>query len=374
MDTAQIYTLVNAAAAQAIGENAIAALDTSTLVSLGNQVFASNDTTEAFLNELVVRIGRTILAERMYENKLGDMVLSDFEYGTVVQKISMHLPDAESDPSYSLTQGQAVEDMGVRKPQIEVKYYFSRTPYMFAITTPLYLYREAFLSESSAGAFISFIFNMVRNAIELSLENLGRLTYANFIAESAGTAREVKLVTLYNATVAAGDAVTAANALGNPNFLKFAVNTVNQYSDYLTDYSLSFNDGSVERFTPKADQRLRVLSEFDRRIKTVVQVDAFNKELVSFENAYKTMNYWQDAQAGSRSKIIVERASDGVSTTVENIMAILYDRDACGVYKHDEYVLTTPVNAAGSYYNTFYHQKQLWFNDLSENFLIFTLN
>ena len=32
------------------------------------------------------------------------------------------------------------------------------------------------------------------------------------------------------------------------------------------------------------------------------------------------------------------------------------------------------INAAGGYTNTFWHEKQLWFNDLSENFVMFTLN
>ena len=45
-----------------------------------------------------------------------------------------------------------------------------------------------------------------------------------------------------------------------------------------------------------------------------------------------------------------------------------------GVYKIDERVATTPINAAGLYYNTYYHQKQLRFIDLSENFVCFTLN
>jgi hypothetical protein len=59
---------------------------------------------------------------------------------------------------------------------------------------------------------------------------------------------------------------------------------------------------------------------------------------------------------------------------VDDILGLVYDRDACGCYKWDEEVATTPVNAGGLYYNTFYHLQQLWFNDLSENFVIFTLN
>ena len=44
------------------------------------------------------------------------------------------------------------------------------------------------------------------------------------------------------------------------------------------------------------------------------------------------------------------------------------------MFRDDEEVATTPVNAAGLYYNTYYHARQIWFNSLDENFVFFTLN
>ena len=48
MTTEQIYTVVNGAAAQALGTGAIAAVDTASFVSLGNSVLSSSVNTEAF--------------------------------------------------------------------------------------------------------------------------------------------------------------------------------------------------------------------------------------------------------------------------------------------------------------------------------------
>ena len=86
----------------------------------------------------------------------------------------------------------------------------------------------------------------------------------------------------------------------------------------------------------------------------------------------ENLTYLQNAN--QPNSIDVLRASDGVNITVDNIVGIIFDRDACGMYKRMEDTLTTPVNAAGRYYNTYYHLQQLWFNDLSENFVVFTLN
>ena len=88
-------------------------------------------------------------------------------------------------------------------------------------------------------------------------------------------------------------------------------------------------------------------------------------------NAYFPMNFWQAAK--SPDAIQIKKASDGIESSVNNVIAILHDRDALGIYQWDEEVLTSPVNAAARYYNTFWHEKQLWFNDLSENALIFTI-
>lgn len=369
MTTEQIYSLVNNVNSQAFGDTALAVADAASLVSLGNVVLSSTTNTESFLNTLVQRIGRTIVSFRAYRNKFSDMVRDDFEWGAILQKIRVHMPDAVADPAYSLTDGQSVDPWTVYKPDVEQKLFVTRTPFMFPVTIARDQLKEAFTSDAAMGAFIAAIFGQVRNALEVSLENLGRAAIANMIAET-GT-REVKLVTDFNTET--GGSVTAANAMQNEAFLRYAVSRIKTASDYMTDMSTLYNDGSIETFTPRENQRLKVLSDFERRLETVVQYSAFNEELVRLD-AFQMVNFWQSNQNGTRDSVKVGRASDGTETTVDNIVAVLFDVDALGMYRKDEDVLTTPVNAKGLYYNTFYHLKQLWFNDLSENFVFFTLN
>lgn len=378
MTTNQIYTIVNAVNAQAFGSQALSVVDTQGLVSLGNTVLSSSNNTESFLNALVQRIGRTIISFRQYRNKLGDMVLNDFEYGAILQKIRVHLTDAEADPAYNLVDGQSVDPWTVRKPNVEQKLFVSRTPYMFSVTIAREQLKEAFLSENGMGALIGAIFGQVRNSIEISLENLGRTCIANMIAENkaAGASQidhEIALVTMYNTEMGlAGDeALTASVAIHNPDFLRYAVSVIKSTSDYMQDMTTSYNDGTIESFTPREDQRLKILSQLERKLETVVQYSAFHEEMVSLD-AYAVINFWQSEQA--KSSISITRASDGETVNVDNIVGVLYDRDALGIYKKDEDVLTTPVNAKGMYYNTFYHNKELWFNATSENFVFFTLN
>ena len=178
------------------------------------------------------------------------------------------------------------------------------------------------------------------------------------------------LVTEFNALT--GGSVTAANALANKDFLNFAFRRINEHIDYFQDMSTMFNDGTATRHTPKDDIRIKLLSPFVRAAETVTQYAAFHETLVDVAGAYTPVSYWQGAK--NRSQIKVQRSSDDAETTVSNIIGVMHDRDALGIYQINETVATTPINAAGLYYNQYYHEKQLWFNDLSENFIIFTLN
>ena len=370
MTTDHIFSLVNAVNQQAFGSTALAVTDASSLVSLGNVVLSSSTNTEAFLNTLLQRIGRTIMDYRRYRNRLGDMVLNDFEYGAILQKVKVHMPDAIDDPSYDLTDGQSVDPWTVYKPDVEQKLFIKRTPYMFAQTISRKGLKEAFTSAEQMGGFISAVMGEMRNAVEVALENLGRTTINNFIAEAEGTSRTINLVTEYNAAATAE--LTATTAMFNRDFLAYAIRRINETFDMMQSMTSLYNDGSVERFTPREDVRVKMLSSFVRAAETVVQYSAFHEQLVSVDNTFEVMPFWQAAQ--TPSGIHVTRASDDGDKTVNNIIAIAHDRDALGIYQIDEEIVTTPLNAKALYYTTYNHQQQLWFNDLSENFVVFTLN
>ena len=370
MTTEQIYTLVNEVNAEAFGNNALSVVDTSSLISLGNTVLSSSTNTEAFLNTLAQRIGRTILRFRDYRNKLGDMVINDFEYGAILQKIKVIMPTAEKDEAYDLTDGQAIDHYIVAKPVVDQKLFVTRTPYQFHITIQRETLKEAFLSESAMGSFIGIVFGEVRNAIEVSLENLGRVTLATAIAECSGTTRIRNLVTEYNTLY--GTSLTAVTAVADETFLRYAIKVINTTIDAMQDLSSLFNDGSMETFTPKEDMRCKILGMFNRSLETSVEYAAFHDQFVRPDIEFTTLNYWQASQAPT--SIDIKRPSDSSTVQIDNVVCLLHDRDAMGVYKIDEVVSTTPLNSAGLYYNTYYHEKQLRFIDLSENIYVFTLN
>lgn len=371
MDTNQIYALVNSTAQQAFGAQAITATDATGLVSLGNTVLSSSQNVECFLNTLIQRIGRTIYHYRAYRNKLRGIILeSDMEWGAILQKINMDLPEAAADPAYNLVDGQSVDPWTIYKPDVSQKLFIGRNPYMFPITISRKTLKEAFLSESAMGAFISFVFGKVRNMIEVSYEELARTALTAGIAETIGTTREVKLYTEWVADT--GTSTTIERALSNEAFLRFAIRKMNEYRDYLTDMSTLYNDGDIPTFTPYEDQRLTVLASFERRLETSVQYAAFHDQYVKFENTYDTVNFWQAAQ--TPDQISAKKISDNSDVAASGVLAVLHDRDAIGVYQQEEQVASTGLNPKGLYVTTYYHIMKNMFMDTSENIVVFTLS
>ena len=112
-----------------------------------------------------------------------------------------------------------------------------------------------------------------------------------------------------------------------------------------------------------------------------IKSNSFTLELGDNPNQYKTeyvklkgfkeLPYLQSIKKPDSVKI--KRASDGTQKAIDNIVCCLFDKESLGIYKKDLWTSTTPFNSAGGYANTYWHLKNMYFNDLSENFVLFYL-
>lgn len=376
MNTNQIYAIVNSINSQGAAISGVTVTDTASFVSLGNDVLSSDTNTESFFSRLVQLIGLHIFSFREYRNKLRHMYKNDFEWGAIVQKVAVGMPEAEADESYNLVDGQSVDHWKISKPEVFQKLFVTRTPYKFRMTRAYHQLQEAFRDEASFERFWAACAGELRNAIEFSIENLGRATIANYIGEVQGTQREIPLVTQFNTELGltGADALTPQTALHSDLFMNFAIGRINHHANMMGELTVRYNDGTKPRFTPADKRVIRLLSDFDTRAQTVTQYAAYHERFVEVGGDWDSIAYWQSSKLGDESKVIVKRKSDGTQKTVNNVIAIAHDIDALGLYKEKEWTLSTGWNADGSYITNVHHLIQLWFNDLSENFAYFTLN
>lgn len=373
----QIYDLCNQVFQQMTGRTDIAAVDSASLVAMGNEVsnLGKND---LWLNTLARRIGLTIDSYRVYRNKFSDLYRTQVEWGALVQKLTVEMPDAVADDMYKVGQmnGQALDHYIINNPKAKQKIFDKETPYSFFITMQEKMLTEAFLNAGAMASFVNQVFGKVQNKIEVVLEDLARVALVNMMC-NLSVKQEIKLVTLYNSKT--GSTLNPQTALFDPAFMRFAIGMMNNIASKLETMSVLFNAEGYDRFTPKSEQRFYVLADFITQLETVVQYAAFHPQYVN-KSVDIAVPYWQGVKEGDDvndmavlSKVI-GKVDGKTDKTIENVVGILFDREGIGTFRQEEKVLTTPVNARGAYYNTFWHEKQMWFNDMSENAVIFTLN
>ena len=375
MDTNQIYSIVNAVAQETMGEAALTATDTASLVAMGDAILSSSTNTECFIDTLVQRIGRTMISYRPYKSKLGLLAVSDMTMGAIMQKIKVKMPTAVEDVTTQLIDGQAIDHYIISKPKTTQKLFVKRTPYTFYITIQKKWLREAFTSEVAMGSFISAVYGEVENALELSQENLARLCMANFMATvSTASNRVVNLVSAYN-TASGRSLPTGEDSLIDEQFLRYALGRMNNIAKKMETMSVLYNDGTETRHTPVADQRFVSIVDFQTALETQVQWAAFNERYVQKQNGIE-VPYWQAAKSPFDIDLVIEGddPEEEEHTTLSNIVGFIHDRDALGTYRKEVEVATTPLNARGLYTNQFWHMNDLYFNDITENGVIFTLN
>lgn len=379
----QIYSIVNEAAQQAMGSKEIAVVDNAGLIALGNTLLSSNDIKNNFINALTDRIGRTIVSFRAYHSHFPDFERDSIEWGNILQKLKIEMPETEDDQSYNLKDGSSVDQYTINKAKVNQLLFTSETPWQTHITVHLDELEKAFLSSEAMGVFISAMFGEVQNRIELAMENLSMDCVNNYVGEIIKRKNEVpnrviNLLTEYKNKTNIDYTEKPEDALDDENFLKYVVrriNTISSTMEYLTDSMFNdpgfYTDTVMARHTPKSEQRLMLYIDMVNSLKTNINSKAFNMEQVAIDIPFKTVPFWQSIK--TPSGININPASGGDKIEQSLVMGILYDREAMGTFKKKYSSLTSPINAAGKYYNVFYHMITMYFNDLSENAVIFLL-
>lgn len=381
MEIKQVYEFVNDAAQEAIGGSALLTEDLSNTVDIGNAVFNAS-AFDAYVKSLVNHIGKVIFVNRPYRGSAPSVLMDAWQYGSVVEKISSEMPEAQENESWNLVDGASYDPHVFHAPTAEAKFFNKMTTFEIDRSITEMQVKQSFSSATQLNAFVSMLFNEVEKALTIRNDALIMRTINNMIAETihdqygsdsltgAGGPKAVNLLYRYNQQY--GTNLTAAKAILNPDFIRFSAYTMALYVDRLTRMSTLFNVGGKARFTPKDYQHIVMLSEFRAAADVFLQSNTFHDEYTKLVNA-ETVPFWQgsgtDYEFSSTGTIDVTTVS-GNAVSATGIIGCIWDRDALGVMNFNSRV-TTQYNAKAEFTNYFYKRDARYFNDLNENFVVF---
>lgn len=381
MDYKQIYEFANQATKESLGETAVLKEDLSNIVDIGTAVFNANSL-DKYVKSLVDHIGKVIFVNRIYKMRAPSVLMDSWEYGQVCEKIRVTIPEATENDSWSLEDGTSYDENVFKAPVVSAKFFDKRTTLEVDISITERQARGAFSSASQMGGFIAMIYTSIDNSIEIKNERLVMATICSGIAETyysdigvndatkTSGNKAVNLLKLYNDEY--GTTLTAAKALTDTAFIKYASYQILAYSDKLTSYSKLFNVKGTEKFTPKDSQKIVLLSDFARRADVFLQSDTFHNELTRLP-AHDNVMYWQgsgtDFSLDNCAKIVVKTPS-GNDVAIAKCLGVIFDRESLGVTNYDRRV-TTKYNAKAEFTNFFYKVDAGYFLDLDENLVCF---
>lgn len=406
MEVNQIYKLVNSVSGEVLGRTDIVTEDLTGIVDLGTEVFNQN-AVDNYVKSLVNHIGKVIFVNRPYVGKVPSVLMDAWEFGSVLEKISADVPEAEVNDTWNLTDGKSYDQDVFHKPTVTAKFFNSKVTFEVPVSITERQVKESFSNAAQFNGFISMIYAAVEKSMTIKADALIMHTINNMIAEtvladvvafggsadnlastdlsSASTARCVNLLKLYNdkhfpATPAQGggeptpnpDALTAEKAITDPYFIRFASYVMGTYADRLQSISTVFNVGGKERFTPKDMLHVVLLSDFAKAAQTYLYSDTFNRGDVLLPQA-ETVPFWQGSGKNydfANTGHINVKESGGKAVEISGVLGVMFDRDALGVCNLDRRV-TTNYNAKAEFFNTYYKFDAGYFNDTNENFVVF---
>lgn len=382
MKATQVADFVNQISKQAYGETGVIATDLTGLIAMGNTVLSSDTNTDAFLHALLDRIGRVIISMRAYKADTYDLMMNTFDYGCIMQKITVLPMEAVEAPQWDLTSGESVDQYIITKPVAKQKLFDGLTVWEIDITIPDMQLRTAFTSYEQMAAFIDSIFMAMSNSFEVQLERTAAMAIANFIGEKIYAQTQtatsngihcIHLLQKYNSEMST--TLTAAAALHDLDFLKWATRQINLFVDRFKKMSKLFNTEGYARFTPREDVRVTMLADFTTAASYYLQSDTFHNDLVTLP-LYKEVPYWQGSgqeYGFAETSLINITTSDGNTVEQGGVVCVLNDIEAIGMTCDYRRLRTSPPNGRGEYTNYFQKVDIRYYNDLSENGLVFTV-
>lgn len=373
MEIKQVYQFVNDATSEAIGDSVIVSEDLSNVVDVGNAIFNA-EAFDAFVKSLVNHIGKVIFVNRPYRGAAPSVLMDAWEYGSVVEKIHSEMPEAVENESWELVDGASYDPHVFHQPVVEAKFFNKMTTFEIDASITERQVKQSFSNATQLNAFVSMIFNEIEKALTVRNDTLIMRTINNMIVETAKDGngnRAINLLSRYKTQYSKN--ITAAQAIVDPDFIRYAAYQIALYTDRLTRMSTLFNVGGKQRFTPKDLQHIVMLSEFRAAADVFLQSGTFHDEYTKLVNA-ETVPFWQgsgtDYAFTSTGAINAKPASGGNAQSVTGVLGCIFDRDALGVMNNNQRV-TTQWNAKAEFTNYFYKKDARYFNDLNENFVYF---
>ena len=378
--------VLNAIVNNATGNTALTAVDAKNFVSVANT--ARQLPVDPLLSALTTTLSKTIFSIRPYSRKFKGLFHDNVKFGNHTRKINVADSDWLKDERYDLTDGASVDMYKVKKPEILQMNYYGQNIVERQVTIFRDQLNAALSNEEEFQRFITMIMTNASDQIEQAHESCARMTVANFMAAKIAGYKDSTVINLlaeYNTLT--GGSLTADDVYKPDNFVpfvKWAFARIKSISDMMTERTQIFHENvtgkEISRHTPYRMQKMYLNSQFMNDVSTMVLGDVFHDDRYKLID-YETVGYWQNPDnptsinisSTAQMKLADGTVDTGVAANITGVIGTLFDEEAVGVSTFNEWSAPTPFNAKGGYSNIFWHFNDRYYNDFTENGVVFVI-
>lgn len=383
MEVNQIYSVLNDINQQMWGEDALDVHDLSGIVSMGKTVLSSSTMTDKFFNTLVDRIGKVIIRRLDMELDFPKLMMNEYNFGCVLQKISIDPFGAKNNTDWQVTEaGFTPSLLEIYPPGIHQVFFTDSDTWEIRKTLPNSILSTAFTGATEMGNFFTAVTAAMVDSMTLCINNMSRTAINNFIAEKIKNNNGViNVADLYNAAYSSTPVSDVEEALRTPAFLRFASNIIRRYFKYISMPNVNYNVAGLVRATQRNNAHFLANTLFVAGLETFLESDTYHKELVSLDG-FTEVAWWQankgqsdlDAPADVTAIDVIPSSEAGqlspTAVSQSGIIAVLADRQAIaiGLNKRRSAAFN---NVMDDYTTVKMSATVQYINDLSENGLVF---
>ena len=331
----------------------IATADADSIREIGATIMDYPALQNEFLNALVNRIGRVILASKSYQNPWAMFKKGFLEFGETIEEVFTNLAKPfQFDPAV------AENEIFKREiPDVRSAFHVLNYQKFYKATVSQEQLRMAFMSWDGVTSLISSIVESMYTAAN----------YDEFITMKYLLCRRMLSGEMYWANPGSAELIPT----------KDIVKSIRTYSNLLTFLSADYNLAGVYNSTKKDDQYIIIPSSLMAEIDVDVLAAAFNMDKVDFMGHVVLVDSFAKPDIARLNELFKDDPTykefelrDGMELSY--VAAVLVDKDFFMIFDNLQN-FTENYNGQGLYWNYFYHVWKTFSTSPYANAVLFTI-
>ena len=381
-----IAIVLNQVLVQATGQSSLVATNTSDFTTVATTALqAGYDNLMGAISQV---LSKTIVSQRSYERKFRGLEADAIRWGNHVRKINYVDRPFQSPGRLPITNGVAVDDQKPVLDDVVQTNFYGQNDYEIQWTLFSNQLDVAFSSPEEFGAFITGKLTSISNQVEQKHEAMARMIINNMIAGILtinNSPQIVHLLSEYNTkTGNSFTDVTVYDPANYPAFIKWVYGRIAQVSSMLTERTISYHQNitghEIARHTPFERQLVYLYAGERYGIESRVIADVFHDNYLRLSDT-ESVNFWQAVDSPDEINILptymkTDGTLDqpGAAVSQKKIFGIIADEEAMGYTICNQRTTNAAYNGEGEYQNFWLKFTDRYWNDFTENAVVFLID